>query len=173
MLFQICTWRMTARTIRHAQKITAMKICITSSMMTPRSLCNVTNMAAVLYILVPRALSSVRPCRCASTSDSSENVAHCANHGNYYIRNIEDLDRHEINWHRSYCSYTRERDPFPAFCAKCTMYSMSLAVAMFYCKLMCWFLANKFVFWKIGEWPDILNVWIHTSQETRKNAPTA
>ena len=115
MLFQICTWRMTARIIRLAQKITATKICITSSMLTRRSLCNVTNMAAVLYSRVPRALSSVQPCRCACTSDSSEDVAHCGNHGNYYIRNIEDLDRHEINWHRSYCICTRDRDPFPAF----------------------------------------------------------
>ena len=70
---------MTARIIHHAHQTTAMEICITSIMLTRRSLCNVTNMAAVLYSRVPRALSSVPRCRCASTSDSSENVANCAN----------------------------------------------------------------------------------------------
>ena len=93
MLFQICTRTMAATIIHHAQQPTALKRCITSTMPTPRSLCNVTISAAVLYNRVPLALCSVQRSRCALTCDTSENVAHCANHGNYCHRNIEDLDR--------------------------------------------------------------------------------
>ena len=60
--------------IHHAHQTTALKRCITSNTLTPRSLCNVTNGTAVLYSLVPGALSSVQRCQCAS-----ENVANSAN----------------------------------------------------------------------------------------------